>query len=61
VHAKPIVVVNTANYYALLKDLLDHVVAQGFAQEEIKSHHVFVSTPREAMETIGALLTSSAA
>ena len=56
VHAKPIVVVNTANYYALLKDLLDHVVAQGFAQEEIKSHHVFVSTPREAMETIDTLL-----
>ena len=56
VHAKPIIVVDVANYYAPLKTLLDHVVEQGFAQEEIKSHHVFVATPQEAMKTIDALL-----
>jgi uncharacterized protein (TIGR00730 family) len=61
VHAKPIIVIDVANYYALLQELLDHVVAQGFAREEIKSHHVFVMTPREAMDQIDALLTSSAA
>jgi uncharacterized protein (TIGR00730 family) len=61
VHAKPIIVVDVANYYAPLKELLDHVVAQGFAHAAIKSHHVFVATPREAMEAINALLTSSAA
>ena len=60
VHAKPIVVIDVANYYAPLKALLDHVVEQGFAKEEIKSHHVFVATPQEAMGTIEALLTSSA-
>jgi hypothetical protein len=61
VHAKPIIVVDIANYYAPLKLLLDHVVAQGFALAEIKSHHVFVASPREAMETIDALLTLSVA
>ncbi len=56
VHVKPIIVIDVANYYAPLKALLDHVVARGFAQEEIKSHQVFVTKAREAMETIEALL-----
>ncbi|HEY3636526.1 MAG TPA: TIGR00730 family Rossman fold protein, partial [Rhizomicrobium sp.] len=60
VHAKPIIVVDVANYYAPLKQLLDQVVAHGFALENIKSHHVFVSTPRDAMETIGRLLAAPA-
>jgi uncharacterized protein (TIGR00730 family) len=59
VHAKPIVVVDIANYYAPLKALLDHVVAQGFAQAEIRSHHVFVSTPREAMQSIDTMLRNN--
>jgi hypothetical protein len=59
VHDKPIVVVDVENYYAPLKTLLDHVVEQGFARDEIRSHHVFVTTPREAMEQIDALPTSS--
>jgi hypothetical protein len=57
VHAKPIIVVDVENYYAPLKALLDHVVEHGFAREEVKSHHVFVATPREAMHTIDALLS----
>lgn len=56
VHAKPIIVVDVTNYYAPLKALLDHVVAQGFAKEEIKSHHVFVATSQQVLETIETLL-----
>jgi uncharacterized protein (TIGR00730 family) len=61
VHAKPIVVVDVGHYFAPLKQLLDHVVAQGFALAEIKSHQFFVATPREAIDTIEAALKSSAA
>jgi hypothetical protein len=61
VHAKPIIVIDVAHYYTPLKELLDHVVAQGFAHAEIKSHHIVVETPREAMEAIDKALTSSAA
>lgn len=60
VHAKPIILVDVANYYAPLKELLDRVVAQGFARAEIASYHAFVATPREAVEKIEALLTSRA-
>lgn len=58
-HAKPIIVIDIANYYAPLKALLDHVVKHGFAQEEIKLHSVFVTTPCEAMEAIEATLSVS--
>ena len=61
VHAKPIIVVDVANYYAPLRALLERVVAQGFARAEIASYHAFVATPLEAIGTIEALLTSRAA
>jgi len=56
VHTKPIVVIDIEGYFAPLRALLDHVVAQGFARAEIAAHHVFVASPAEAMEKIKALL-----
>ncbi|HEX4078284.1 MAG TPA: TIGR00730 family Rossman fold protein [Rhizomicrobium sp.] len=61
VHAKPIIVIDVANYFGPLRELLDRVVAQGFARAEIASYHVFVATPAEAMEKISSLLASRAA
>jgi len=61
VHAKPIVVIDVANYFAPLRELLDRVVAQGFARPEIASYHAFVATAAEAMEKISSLLASNAA
>jgi uncharacterized protein (TIGR00730 family) len=61
VHAKPIILVDVANYFTPLKELLDRVVAQGFARAEIVSYHAFVATPRDAISKIEALLRSRAA
>ena len=61
VHAKPIIVVDVQNYYAPLKELLHRVVTQGFARAEIASYHVFVATPRQAMQQVESLLTSRGA
>ncbi len=60
VHAKPIVVVDVGNYFAPLRALLDHVVAQGFAHAAIVSHHEFVATPTEAIERIRSRLAGRA-
>jgi uncharacterized protein (TIGR00730 family) len=61
VHAKPIVVIDVENYFASLRELLQRVVAEGFARAEIASFHAFVATPDEAMEKISSLLASHAA
>jgi uncharacterized protein (TIGR00730 family) len=58
VHAKPIIVIDVADYFAPLRELLDRIVAQGFARAEIASYHAFVATPAEAMEKISSLLAS---
>ena len=49
-HAKPIVVVNTKNYFAPLRALLDHFVANGFAGAGINSLYQMVPTVEEAIE-----------
>ncbi len=35
-HAKPIYLLNTAGYWTPLADLIDHIVAQGFADDSLK-------------------------
>lgn len=56
VHAKPIIVVDIAGFYAPLDALLKHLVANGFAKPEIAALHRFVATPEEAMEAISSRL-----
>jgi hypothetical protein len=60
VHAKPIIVVDVASYFAPLRTLLDHVVAHGFARPEIAAHQEFVATPAEAMERLNLRLAAHA-
>lgn len=52
VFARPIVVLDTNGFYAPLKALLDHVVAQGFAKAENLALACFVATPEEAVEAL---------
>lgn len=42
-HDKPVIVVNTNGYWNPLKDLLDHIVAQGFAGEDVLESMRFVT------------------
>jgi hypothetical protein len=51
-HAKPIILMNVAGYWDPLKALLDHVVAQGFADESL---HGFVQTEPSAADVLDAL------
>jgi uncharacterized protein (TIGR00730 family) len=49
-HAKPIILLNTQGYWAPLQALLDHVVAQGFADRSLLSY-VTVAGDVPALET----------
>ena len=48
-HNKPIVLININSYWDPLLALLDHVIAQGFAKENIKEFFQIAATPEEAM------------
>ena len=48
-HDKPIVVVNTNNYYAPLFALIDQFVAHGFARPALKDLYQVVDTPEDAI------------
>lgn len=52
VFAKPIVVLDTKNFYAPLKALLDHLAAQGFVKPESLQACRFVATPQQAVEAL---------
>ena len=55
-HDKPIVVIDTENFFAPLWPVLSHVVREGFALRNIESLYHVVATPDEAINKIGALL-----
>lgn len=48
-HNKPILVLNTKGYWSPLRDMLDHVVAQGFADASLLGYVSFVDTVPEAL------------
>src|SRR5579862_2052085 len=54
VHHKPILVIDVKGYFQPLKALLDHIVAHGFAREQIAALHEFVASPEEAMRLINS-------
>lgn len=56
VHAKPVVAIDVEEYFAPLRQLLGHIVREGFARAGIASHHAFAASPAEALETIAGLL-----
>lgn len=51
-HAKPIVIVNIKNYFAPLRALLDHFVANGFAGAGINSLYEVAPTVEDAIKIL---------
>ena len=60
VHAKPIVIVDVADFYAPLWPVLDKIVADGFARDTIGTLYHVVQTPEAALDKIAALLGDAA-
>ncbi|HXC54450.1 MAG TPA: TIGR00730 family Rossman fold protein [Rhizomicrobium sp.] len=55
-HDKPIVIVDTEEFFAPLWPLLARIVREGFAQRSIESLYHVVRTPEEAIGKLGELL-----
>lgn len=51
-HNKPVVLLNTAGYWSPLLALIDHVIAQGFADPELAEFLSVVDTPAEAVDVL---------
>ena len=49
-HDKPIVILNVDGYWDKLRDLLDHVIAQGFADASLAGYLKWVATPDQALD-----------
>lgn len=60
VHDKPVVIVDTEDFYAPLWPLLSKVVREGFALRSIESLYHVAKTPEEAMDKLDALLRHTA-
>ena len=55
-HKKPIILVNTAQYWTPLTALIDHIISQGFAETTLRSLFDVVDTPEEALRIINQRL-----
>ncbi len=53
-HEKPILILNTEGYWDPLLTLVDHVIAQGFADPSLGGFLTVVDTPESAMAALGA-------
>ncbi|MCB4455519.1 TIGR00730 family Rossman fold protein [Leisingera sp. McT4-56] len=51
-HSNPIVILNTEGYWDKLRDLLDHVVSQGFANQETADYLIWADTPVAAIAAL---------
>ncbi|MGB7318325.1 MAG: TIGR00730 family Rossman fold protein [Planktotalea sp.] len=51
-HTKPIVLINIAGYWDPLIALLDHVIAQGFARESVKTFFKTAASPEDALSLL---------
>ena len=49
-HDKPIVILNVEGYWDKLRDLLDHVIGQGFADASLADYLAWVATPDQALD-----------
>ncbi|MEJ1969055.1 MAG: TIGR00730 family Rossman fold protein [Rhizomicrobium sp.] len=59
-HDKPVVIVDTADFYEPLWPLLAKVVREGFAMRNVENLYRVVKTPEEALDLIASLLGSAA-
>jgi uncharacterized protein (TIGR00730 family) len=55
IYNKPIVILNTANYYAPLKEMLERSVEQKFMQEKHLDMWVFVDEPEDVVPALKAI------
>jgi uncharacterized protein (TIGR00730 family) len=53
-HDKPIVILNAEGYWDKLRDLLDHVIGQGFADTSLADFLTWVATPEQALDHLTA-------
>lgn len=53
-HAKPVVILNTAGYWDPLLGLIDHVIAQGFADPSLAGFVTVADTPEAAIAALSA-------
>ena len=53
-HNKPVLVLNTAGYWTPLLSLIDHIIAQGFADAELAEFLTVVDTPSDAVDVLRA-------
>ncbi len=51
-HAKPIVILNTDNFYAGLKTQLERMEREGFLQKKLEEFLFFAKNPKEAIDYI---------
>jgi uncharacterized protein (TIGR00730 family) len=56
-HRKPIYLLNADGYWQPLIDLIDHIVAQGFADGSVRNHFAVVQSVPEATEALRAALS----
>ena len=56
-HAKPIVILNTAGYWDPLLRLVEHVIAQGFADASLAALMTVADSPAAAMDLLRARLS----
>ncbi len=57
-HGKPIVLLNTKGYWTPLSALVDHVIAQGFADPSLRDFLTVVNGPDAALSTLRKALTA---
>ncbi|WP_372614277.1 TIGR00730 family Rossman fold protein [Aquicoccus sp.] len=58
-HAKPILLLDTNGYWGPLTALVDHVIAQGFADASLRNFITRVETPEAALATLRERLLAS--
>ncbi|MGB8623779.1 MAG: TIGR00730 family Rossman fold protein [Paracoccaceae bacterium] len=56
-HEKPILLLNTAGFWDPLMGLIDHFIAEGFAEEGLKAYITVVPSPAAMMEALRAALS----
>lgn len=49
-HTKPIAVLNTAQYYEPLRQMLEQAIAQHFMQPECRALYAFLDTPEQVLD-----------
>lgn len=55
-HQKPIFILNVGGFWNPLRDLIEHIIAQGFAEASVRDFYQFVDTATELEAALSAAL-----